>query len=62
MGNVVIRVDFRNNQHPLLKLREELEIEECYVEVSAEGDKIVLKPIKSIVDDYFRVRTWTSSW
>ncbi len=38
------------------KLREELNITgECYVEVSAEGGRIILKPVKSVADEYFGV-------
>jgi len=56
MGNVVVRVDKKGRLVIPKKLREELGIVgECYVEVRAEGDKIVLKPIKSIADEYFGV-------
>jgi len=36
-------------------------MEDCYVEIRAEGDKIVLKPIKSVADKYFgafKVENW----
>jgi AbrB family looped-hinge helix DNA binding protein len=56
MSSVVVRVDKKGRLVIPKKLREELGIvEECYVEISAEGDKIVLKPIKSIADEYFGV-------
>ena len=44
------------------KVREELGIvDETYVEIRTEGDKIILKPIKSIADEYFgvfKVENW----
>ena len=56
MRSVVVRVDRKGRLVIPKKLREELGIVgECYVEVSAEDDKIVLKPIKSIADRYFKV-------
>ena len=62
MSSVVVRIDKRGRVVIPKKLREELGIvEECYVEVSAEGDKIVLKPIKSIAEEYFgifKVKEW----
>jgi len=56
MKNAVVRMDRKGRLVIPKKLREELGIvDECYVEVSIERDKIVLKPIKSIADKYFGV-------
>ena len=51
----MVRIDKKGRLVIPKKLRKELGIEDCYVEVRAEGDKIVLKPIKPIADKYFRV-------
>jgi len=56
MDSLVVRIDKKGRLIIPKKLREELGIvEECYVEVRAEGDRIVLKPVKSIADRYFGV-------
>lgn len=61
MSDTVVRVDRKGRLVIPKKLREKLGIEGCYVEVRAEGNKIVLKPIKSIADEYFgvfKVENW----
>ncbi len=62
MNSVVVRVDKKGRLVIPKRLREELDIKDgCYVELSVEGDKIVLKPIKSIADKYFgvfKVENW----
>ena len=56
MESVVAKVDKKGRLVIPKRLREELGIvDECYVEVSTKGNKIVLKPVKSIADEYFGV-------
>jgi len=55
MDNTVVKIDKKGRLVIPKKLRKELGMEDCYVEVRAEGDKIVLKPIKPIADKYFGV-------
>ena len=56
MSDLVVRMDKRGRLVIPKKLRKKLGImEECYMEVNTEGDKIVLKPVKSIADEYFGV-------
>ena len=53
---MIIKVDKKGRLVIPKKLREALGIVgECYVEVGTEGDKIVLKPIKSIAEEYFGI-------
>ena len=60
MDNTVVRIDRKGRLVIPKKLRKELGMEDCYVEIRAEGDK-VLKPIKPIADKYFgafKVEKW----
>ncbi len=54
MDKVVVRVDRKGRLVIPKKLREKLDVRD-YVEVSVEGDKIVIKPIKSVADEFFGV-------
>ena len=60
--SVIVRVDRKGRLVIPKKLREKLGIAEGgYVELSAEKDKIVIKPTKSIADKcfgLFKVETW----
>jgi len=60
MDNTVVRIDRKGRLVIPKKLRKELGMEDCYVEIRSEGDE-VLKPIKSIADRYFgafKVEKW----
>lgn len=58
----VVRMDRKGRLVVPKRVREELGIvDETYVEVRTEGDKIILKPIKSVADEYFgvfKVESW----
>ena len=62
MGSTVLKVDKKGRLVIPKKLREALGIvDEGYVEVSVKGDRMILKPIKSIADEYFgmfEVESW----
>ena len=56
MNSIMARVDRKGRLVIPKKVREELGIKEGgYVELRKEGEKIVLKPVKSVADKYFGV-------